>query len=454
MKTISLFPGASVIPDIAVDAACGAEELYRHYADLERIITVENADARTTYRSPVNFIESMQRPRHRWFAYKEGFSPSFVQQFIEEFDPRGGLVFDPFSGSGTAPIVAGEMRRSSVGYDVSPLTSFIARAKTTSLNASEVSSLATVIDDFSRCPLSSVCAPPANETVNRYFLSHYLNALLRVKQYMAGLESPFYDLFKLAFLSAIEPFSTHRKAGNGVKKKTRFTFENDAEAAVEHVRHFVVGRLKCFLEDIRETPAVSGVCIRQASSLDEDQWTELDDISCVLTSPPYANCFDYSKIYLSELWLGDFFQSRADHRKFRDQSVRSHVHATWPERHETLGSSIVDRIIRKHVDAQDLWSPRIGSMLSGYFQDLGKLLAMLRPRLRQRASLGFVVGNSFYGGMAVATDLLLAELALQHGYEVDQVRVYRGVIPSSQQYRLLGQDRKYMRESLVIIRST
>jgi hypothetical protein len=93
-------------------------------------------------------------------------------------------------------------------------------------------------------------------------------------------------------------------------------------------------------------------------------------------------------------------------------------------------------------------------MLAGYFQDLGKLLATVKPRLERGAHLGFVVGNSFYGGVAVATDLLLAEVGLNLGYDVQEVRVYRGVIPSSQQYRLLGDNRKYMRESLVILRSS
>ena len=91
-------------------------------------------------------------------------------------------------------------------------------------------------------------------------------------------------------------------------------------------------------------------------------------------------------------------------------------------------------------------------MLSGYFADLGNLLTNLKPRLRNGGKLGFVVGNSFYGGVAVATDLLLAELGRSKGYEVEEIRVYRGIIPSSQQFRKLGNNRKYMRESMVVLR--
>lgn len=155
---------------------------------------------------------------------------------------------------------------------------------------------------------------------------------------------------------------------------------------------------------------------------------------------------------MSELWLGDFFKSKTDQQAFRQASVRSHVHATWADRYNEFGIPIVDDVIRRHIEQQDLWSPRIGSMLSGYFADLGNLLDNLRGRVRSGGRLGFVVGNSFYGGVAVATDLLLADLGRQSGYEVDEVRVYRGVIPSSQQYQKLGNNRKYMRESMVVLR--
>lgn len=432
------------------------ENLYKSYNVLEESINVDAELSQTTYRSPVNFIESMQHPRHRWFPYKEGFSPTFVRQFLKEFDNlSGGLVVDPFSGSGTTAIVAGELGFSGIGFDVSPLTSFVATTKTITMNSVERSEFRAQIEDFSGCQMHGVCDAPDNETVRRYFSPEFLDVLLRVKFYFAQLANEkHHDLFKLAFLAAIEPFSTHRKAGNGVKRKTKRNYPFEHVSPTESVRMFILERLNEYADDIALSEGFVPPTFRLKSSLDRVEFENLGKISAVLTSPPYANCFDYSKIYMSELWLGDFFSSKEDQVSFRQNSVRSHVHASWNERHTELGSSLVDRIIRPHIDEQDLWSNRIGSMLSGYFQDLGKLLVEIKPFLQTGAPLGFVVGNSFYGGIAVATDLLLAQLARQHGYEVETVRVYRGVVPSSQQYKLLGENRKYMRESLVVVRNT
>lgn len=428
--------------------------LYRHYAALEQSIQVNEQSTKTTYRSPVNFIESMQKPRHRWFPYKEGFSPSFVEDFLTAgVSIKDGLILDPFSGSGTTALVAGEKGLRGLGYDVSPLTDFVARTKAVTMSAAELNDFKSHLEGFAKSALDKRAPTPDNETVNRYFEPVVLDALMKVKGYYLQIDSPkTKSLFKLAFLTAIEPFSTHRKAGNGVKKKTNYSFLESSQDSIHALKSFVLEKLEMFALDIEQSSRFSPPKFLQQSCLGPALPSEVEDVSAVLTSPPYANCFDYSKIYMSELWMGDFFSSKIDQKNFREASVRSHVHATWSDRYTEFGVPVVDDIIRPYIETQKLWSPRIGSMLSGYFADLGNLLTNLKPRLRSNAKLGFVVGNSFYGGVAIATDLLLAELGRSKGYAVEEVRVYRGIIPSSQQYQKLGSNRKYMRESMVVLR--
>lgn len=429
------------------------EALYQHYAQLESEFEVSYLSANTTYRSPVNFVESMQEPRHRWFPYKEGFSPSFVRNFLKKYAHENGkgVVFDPFSGSGTTPIVAAQQGMKGVGFDVSPLTTFVAATKATILTSAELRDFRDELRKFENSNFLDIAPRPLNETVCRYFTPLYLEALLRVKSQIDKIENEkIHNLFKLAFLACIEPFSTHRKAGNGVKKKTRMNFEQLAGAPLQNVREYILSILYRYFEDLQSEHNFLSPQITERSSLDPHGLSAIGDISTVLTSPPYANCFDYSKIYMSELWLGDFFSSREDQKHFRELSVRSHVHSSWEDRNSTLGLPAVDDLIRQHIEAQELWSPRIGAMLSGYFQDLGMFFASIKKNLMPGANLGFVVGNSFYGGVAVSTDLLLAELAKRNGYRVKKIEVYRGVIPSSQQYRIHENNKKYMRESLVI----
>ena len=70
-----------------------------------------------------------------------------------------------------------------------------------------------------------------------------LDALLRLKAFY--LSVPLLQvrgLFKLAFLNCLEKFSTHRKAGNGVKRKTSLAYAATLETPVRAVAPHCVAR--------------------------------------------------------------------------------------------------------------------------------------------------------------------------------------------------------------------
>ena len=429
------------------------QKLHKTYESLESRYAVRVLSSDVSYVSPVNFVESMRRSRHRWFPYKEGFSPTFVQGFITEFSrSSNGLVFDPFSGVGTTCLVASKLGFRSVGLDVSPMATFIAKVKSTQLKKQELTAFKNYICDINRSSLTKSYAQPNNATVVSYFEEQYLSALLAIRLAVEDAPSEkISNLALLAFLTLIEEFSTHRKAGNGVKRKTRFEYRKSSESAVEQVRRAFVNKLNEMREDLESDSIITSPEFRMASCINSGAFADVGDIELALTSPPYANCFDYSKIYMRELWLGGFFKSAPDQVAFRKDSIRSHVHATWNDRNIEHGSEIAEQLICPSLESQDLWSNKIPSMISGYFKDIGALLVDLKPKLRKGASFGIVVGNSVYGGVSVASDLLIAEMAEKIGYDISRIDVYRGVIPSSQQYALID-DRRWARESTVIVK--
>src|SRR4051794_37267217 len=81
------------------------EILFEAYRAISDTCTIVKHLSRVSYEAPVNFNESMHAMRHRWFPYKEGFSPSFVRAFLDRLR-GGGRVLDPFSGVGTTALEA------------------------------------------------------------------------------------------------------------------------------------------------------------------------------------------------------------------------------------------------------------------------------------------------------------------------------------------------------------
>lgn len=427
-------------------------DVFEHYQNLESHYPVNKLCERVSYSVAVNFSAAISESRHRWYNYKEGFSPQFVRDFFNKNNlSSDALVLDPFCGVGTTCIQASLQGINSIGFDVSPLTIFIGRTKSINLSSYEIATCKKLIKNFLASRLNKTSIPPLNDTVTMYYEEEWLDALLAVKYFINNIyEEKFRDIFKLAFLNQVEKFSTHRKAGNGVKKKTNYKINTNLESPIEQIRKNILLDVNNILFDCTSSQVTTEASFFNESCFKLGEHIENDSLSCVLTSPPYPNCFDYSKIYMRELWLGDFFKNKDDQKSFRNQSIRSHVHATWLNRYSDYKLDILETKINPYLESLSLWTNKIPDMLCGYFSDIGALLDLMKPKLRVNAKVGLVVGNAVYGGIPVATDLLIAELAESLGYKVIGINIYRKIVPSSQQLKqLVSLD--YTRESLVLI---
>ncbi|WP_372753782.1 hypothetical protein [Labilibaculum sp.] len=398
--------------------------------------------------TPVNFKQAKGCPKHRWFTYKEGFSPIFVADFIQRFSSlKSTVVFDPFGGIGTTVLESSILGYSAFSNDINPLSNYISKIKNTIYDSNDITNLESTLKVFNKINFDRKNNPPVNNTVNSYFDESTLDSILQIQYWIDTLEIPkIKNLFNLALLTNLEKVSTHRKDGNGVKRKKNFNQIKDLSV----LKDIISEKINEFLHDINSTKINSLGVVYEQSSFDPYSLPKKADI--VITSPPYANCFDYSKVYLVELWFGGFFKEKIDQKNFRESSVVSHVHYKWQARNRDYGHNLVNNEIFKHLSECELWDKKIPQMLVGYFSDMGKVLSELIPNLKSGAIVGIVVGNSVYGGLPIATDILISELAIQLGYEIVGIESYRTLTPSSQQLKIIREkDKKFLRESLIIL---
>ena len=416
-----------------------------YYSNFELIHPVDIVSTKQ-FDTSINFKQSKEYPRHRWYTYKEGFSSVFVSNFLDKNYKRGSnVVFDPFGGIGTTVLESSIKGLKAYSNDINPLSNFIAKVKTNFYSKHEKKKITRYLNKFMATKLLKKADPPSNQTVIKYFSEETLDIILRIQYWINSInDCKTKDLFRLALLTILEQISTHKKDGNGVKRKKNF----DSSIEIHKVKDLIEGKLHSFLLDINDTPMVTPPILYQQSSLNPYSLNEPADI--VITSPPYANCFDYSKIYLIELWFGGFFKNKTDQQEFRESSITSHVHYKWESRHQKYGHDLVNTKIFQYLLTQKLWDKKIPFMLSGYFSDMGKVLFELIPNLKKNAIVGFVVGNSVYAGLPIATDILLAEIGIKLGFELVGIESYRTLTPSSQQLKIIRKrDKKYLRESLI-----
>jgi DNA modification methylase len=418
-----------------------------HYDNIEIAYPIKVINS-NQFDTPVNFKLAKKRPRHRWYTYKEGFSPDFVSDMLHRFSrSQDDIIFDPFGGIGTTVLEASRQGYRSLSNDINPLSNFISVIKSTNYSTADLDSIKAYLKVLSPKELRTSAVPPNNTTVLRYFPPDTLDIILKLQHWIDHIEGEkTRNLYSLALLSILENLSTHRKDGNGVKRKKSYNMITGIGELIE----IFSNRISLFVSDIDAVEINVEPSVRYQSSFSPYVIDEPADL--VITSPPYANCFDYSKVYMVELWFGKFFQNAGDQKAFRESSIISHVHYKWAERHTEYSLPLVNEIIVPFLKEQVLWDKKIPSMILGYFSDLHKVLVELQVNLNHGAILGIVVGNSVYAGLPIATDLILAEIATKLGFKVRGIESYRRLTPSSQQLRKMRErDKKYLRESLVVL---
>lgn len=424
------------------------DDIIAFYEEFENKFPIKVIN-RKQFSTPVNFKQAKLFPRHRWYTYKEGFSPQFVEDFIKRFaKSHKDIVFDPFGGIGTTVLQSSILNFQGYSNDINPLSNYVASVKTDSYTKNDIIELISVFENFTQTDLTIEAEAPINKTVNSYFSNDILESILKI-QYWISLQKSIKikNIFSVALLTILETLSTHKKDGNGVKKKKSI----EKILTLSDIKKLIGRQIDLFIVDIQSTEVKIKPIVKYQSSFEPYVLEQKADI--VITSPPYANCFDYSKVYLVELWFGGFFKNTIDQRLFRQSSITSHVHYKWEKRHNDFGHELINNQIATYLKKQNLWDKKIPMMLIGYFSDMGKVLYEMIPNLNKDSIIGIVVGNSVYGGLPIATDILLSQIAIKLGYELIGVESYRTLTSSSQQLKIIREgDKKYLRESLIILK--
>ena len=137
--------------------------------------------------------------------------------------------------------------------------------------------------------------------------------------------------------------------------------------------------------------------------------------AAVITSPPYLNFVDYTKVYALELSL--LLSSTKEFEELRRKSIRSHIGAEYSEEKTPKLESALSRVTRKTRD------DKIPPIVEGYLGDLYMALDETERILEPGAAAVYVVGNATLPGVSVDVDLILAEMAEQIGFTAEDIWV-------------------------------
>ena len=427
-------------------------------ADLsDRIVT----DARLT-RKIVSYQGNRKAPGLRWMRYKEGFSADLVRGLLEEAGAR--RVLDPFSGMGTTVLTACSMGIESVGMDVMPVGNETARAIIAVARDVDAASLRRAADRLVAYAADGPKSRPfPHVRITRgAFPSNTEAGLGRARAFTAGVSDPaLRAVLDFACMSVLEEVSYTSKDGQFLRwdrRSGRDVSDRLRKPRIQDLVPALSAKLAAIVADagaLREKYRGPRPVVRTVSSLTGLREMRAGSFDAVVTSPPYANRYDYTRTYALELaYMG---YGEGEIRALRQDMLTATVEnkpkggaiaaaygggSALPARAAGMAAGCarlqeVLAILRAEIES--LYNPQIVRLVENYFAEMALVIAELGRIVGPGGSVFMVNDNVRYHGTGVPVDLILSEFAEQSGFRCESIRALRrGKGNASQQMGRFG----------------
>jgi 16S rRNA G966 N2-methylase RsmD len=379
---------------------------------------------------------------HSLFKFPAKFHPPIVRWAINSFY-EGGKILDPFMGSGTVQVEALAKGISSFGIDVDPLATFISAVKSTPIDPISLKkeflllkeTLSSKVNIHSlqvqtaggdigvqeyESSMKGLPIPPM-PNISHWFRLYVIIDLARILQAIESVEirNKSRNFFKACLTAIIRRVSNAEPGTVSGLEVTSIQAELNKTRKISVFKAFFtkveqeIQNMSELWDAYQSIPHDVSVKILagDTTSILKKKKTIFDDVSLVITSPPYCRAVEYSRRhYLEMYWLG-LVDSQSEHISLTHSYIgRKLVRLSdWDEK-ILFEIPQLDKTIRKVEKADGVK----GRTVRHYFYSMDKFFESLADAIPSKANVICVVGNSVCCKIPINTSSFIAELAGQY----------------------------------------
>jgi DNA modification methylase len=351
---------------------------------------------------------------HSYHQYPAKFIPQLARELIKTYTKDGALIWDPYCGSGSLNVEAFRSNRHSIGTDINPVAVLISRVKTTPLKPMELSSykeelLESINTNIIRDKVFYISNGVLDGNVNlldKWFSDINLQELLHILWCIQNKRRPKYYEFMLCAFSAILKKSSYwlnssvKSQIDPNKKPERplVYFERQLKAMEKANSLF-------FLENGDNRTQVTIFQHNAKHRLPR----KIQEIDCIITSPPYLVSYDYSDIFRLSTYT--LFPQK-DYTKFRKEFVGTPLKRSDPKYPQIL--DFIQSTINSISDS------RIRRTVIEYYKDITAYFQNLTHHLKKDGRLIMVVGDTRLREVEIPNAYFLTEIGSRTGWSLEE----------------------------------
>ena len=372
-----------------------------------------------------NFLDNLRLPVHRWFRYSAGFSAEWVKWLLAERRGSELRVLDPFVGSGTTCLACDEMGVESYGLEAHPFVYRVAKAKLS--YTADPERFLTKAESAFRFARTAQATNGYPELIQKCFGPETLDYLDRFRQAVEREQDGTREA-ELLWMALVSALRVASEAGTApwqyVLPGRRKTAPPSPEAALHKAVQMIAADIRFLARRAKPLAKLRLADARKCATVPEG-WATL-----VITSPPYANNYDYADATRLEMTFmgeirgwGDLQQAV---RKHLVRACSQHVPPNSVNLDEVLATpelvSIRDEIVLVCRELSEVRLERGGkktynNMIACYFLDMAQVWRALRRVCASPCEVCFVIGDSAPYGVYVPVIEWFGKLATAAGFQ-------------------------------------
>ena len=414
-------------------------------------------------RKLVSYQGNKKAPGLRWLKYKEGFSAALVRDLLGQTSATSAL--DPFSGAGTSVLTAGSMGIPGTGIEIMPIGNLAARAISAAAKGLQPDGFAkaseALLGTISQAGYDGGFLFPHVPITERAFPEKTERDLAKAREFTDGIDdSSLSIILTLACVSVLEEVSYTRKDGQFLRwdpQSGRNVSRRLHKASVPTLGEALGRRLTEIAADIPALKRRYGGA--EAEFIDGSSLTELRRLpaasfDAVITSPPYANRYDYTRTYALELAYLGYDEARfkelrqallsatVENRSKRDSLATEYAGDELFSKAVAMADSqagLQEALSILKTNAGHLSNRNVISLVENYFTEMALIISELGRLVAPGGSVFMVNDNVRYHGEEIPVDLILSDFAEQCGFRCETIwTLKQGKGNSSQQMGRFG----------------
>ena len=354
-----------------------------------------------SFREKMSEIKSTTYLTHSLYYHPAKFIPQIVRYCLDEYCKKGGVVLDPFAGSGTMGVEASTRGHESYMIDINPLLDYFYPLKMPTFTKEEWEKYYYEAKYFLEEVLTR--EPKTINEINDNIDYWYPEKLYK---YFCRVWTNFHELknqkstiaknivtlglfkiskyFSYAEHSMPKLFTSKRKRALIEKKLTENSLFSQIETKAFGVLRDVKKSVDSLIEldgKLKKAKYFAGV------DSSEFNFEKLPELDCIITSPPYLQAQEYMRTFkLEMMWVG-----------IPQEKIKEYISKEIPFRKSPSRiQGIYINEIREKIERKDLLK-----LYDSYFWFTVKALENASKRLKRNGKLCVLIGNPKMNGIEV-----------------------------------------------------